>query len=61
MRGALIIEDPNDPHKDLYDVDNGEKDIRKDPFTGLKFPPDETIITLADWYHYLSSEAPATP
>lgn len=24
LRGAIIIEDPNDPHKDLYDFDNGE-------------------------------------
>jgi len=27
LRGALIIEDPDDPHKDLYDVDDGEKDF----------------------------------
>ncbi|KAI0276838.1 phenol oxidase [Russula aff. rugulosa BPL654] len=44
LRGALIIEDPNDPQKYLYDVDN-----------------DDTVITLADWYHYLSTEAPAAP
>jgi iron transport multicopper oxidase len=25
LRGVLIIDDPNDPHKYLYDVDNGEK------------------------------------
>ena len=25
LRGALIIDDPNDPQKGLYDVDNGEK------------------------------------
>ena len=24
LRGALVIEDPNDPQKHLYDVDNGE-------------------------------------
>jgi len=44
LRGALIIEDPDDPQKDLYDVDN-----------------DDTVITLADWYHYLSTDAPAIP
>ncbi|KAI0000121.1 laccase [Russula compacta] len=44
LRGALIIEDPNDPQKHLYDVDN-----------------DDTVITLADWYHYLSTQAPAIP
>jgi iron transport multicopper oxidase len=44
LRGVLIIDDPNDPHKYLYDVDN-----------------DDTVITLADWYHYLSTEAPLVP
>ncbi|KAN0113960.1 laccase [Russula decolorans] len=44
LRGVLIIDDPDDPQKYLYDVDN-----------------DDTVITLADWYHYLSSEAPAIP
>ncbi|KAN0114020.1 multicopper oxidase [Russula decolorans] len=44
LRGALIIEDPDDPQKYLYDVDN-----------------DDTVITLADWYHYLSTDAPAIP
>ncbi|KAI0252556.1 laccase [Lactifluus subvellereus] len=44
LRGALIIDDPNDPHRHLYDVDN-----------------DDTVITLADWYHYLSTNAPAIP
>ncbi|KAF8493485.1 laccase [Russula emetica] len=39
LRGPLIIYDPDDPHKDLYDVDD-----------------DDTVITLADWYHYLSTE-----
>ncbi|KAK7032591.1 hypothetical protein VNI00_012854 [Paramarasmius palmivorus] len=34
LRGPLVIYDPNDPHKDLYDVDD-----------------ENTIITLADWYH----------
>ena len=61
LRGALIIEDPDDPQKHLYDVDNGEKDIRTTPVTGLRFPPDDTVITLADWYHYLSTEAPGIP
>ncbi|KAI9435549.1 laccase [Lactarius indigo] len=44
LRGALIIDDPNDPQKYLYDVDN-----------------DNTVITLADWYHYLSTNAPPVP
>jgi len=40
LRGALVIYDPDDPQKHLYDVDN-----------------DDTVITLADWYHYLSTES----
>ncbi|KAH9177324.1 laccase [Lactarius sanguifluus] len=44
LRGAFIIDDPNDPHKHLYDVDD-----------------DSTVITLADWYHYLSTNAPPIP
>ena len=27
LRGALIIDDPDDPHMSLYDVDNGECDF----------------------------------
>ncbi|KAH9027586.1 laccase [Lactarius hengduanensis] len=44
LRGAFIVEDPNDPQKSLYDVDN-----------------DNTIISLSDWYHYLSTSPPAIP
>jgi hypothetical protein len=51
LRGALIIYDPNDPHKHLYDVDNGEVDILTDFSLAETFSPDGTIITLADWYH----------
>ncbi|KAI0281105.1 laccase [Russula aff. rugulosa BPL654] len=43
LRGPLIIYDPDDPHKCLYDVDD-----------------ENTVITLADWYHYLSTH-PAMP
>ncbi|ESK87303.1 laccase [Moniliophthora roreri MCA 2997] len=34
LRGPLVIYDPQDPHRYLYDVDD-----------------ENTIITLADWYH----------
>jgi iron transport multicopper oxidase len=27
----------------------------------MPFPPDDTVITLADWYHYVSTEAPEVP
>ncbi|KAI0312942.1 laccase [Amylostereum chailletii] len=42
LRGPLVLYDPDDPHADLYDVDNSS-----------------TVITLSDWYHYLSPDAPA--
>ncbi|KAI0278401.1 laccase [Russula aff. rugulosa BPL654] len=44
LRGPLVIYDENDPHGDLYDVDN-----------------EYTVITLADWYHYVSAEVPLVP
>ncbi|KAH9059155.1 laccase [Lactarius vividus] len=44
LRGALVIYDPDDPHGDLYDVDD-----------------EDTIITLADWYHFSSLQAPLVP
>lgn len=44
LRGALIIDDPDDPQQSLYDVDN-----------------DDTVITLADWYHVISTEAGLAP
>ncbi|KAI0063810.1 laccase [Artomyces pyxidatus] len=44
LRGPLVVYDPNDPQKHLYDVDN-----------------ESTVITLADWYHYLSTNAPPIP
>ncbi|KAF8073915.1 laccase [Lyophyllum atratum] len=34
LRGPLVIYDPDDPFKSMYDVDN-----------------ENTVITLADWYH----------
>ncbi|KAI0276852.1 laccase 14 [Russula aff. rugulosa BPL654] len=44
LRGAMIIDDPDDPQRYLYDIDD-----------------DDTIITLADWYHTISTEAGLTP
>ncbi|KAF8272718.1 multicopper oxidase-domain-containing protein [Lactarius quietus] len=44
LRGALIIEDPDDPQRYLYDIDD-----------------DSTVISLADWYHYVSTVAPPIP
>ncbi|KAG6907013.1 hypothetical protein DXG01_010916 [Tephrocybe rancida] len=44
LRGAFVIYDPNDPYKNLYDVDD-----------------ESTIITLADWYHAVSTQHPAQP
>ncbi|KAN0114014.1 laccase [Russula decolorans] len=44
LRGPLIIYDPHDPQKYLYDIDN-----------------DDTVITLGDWYHYLSTHPEIPP
>ncbi|KAJ7438114.1 laccase [Mycena galericulata] len=44
LRGPIVVYDPNDPAKDLYDVDN-----------------DDTVITLADWYHYPAPVHPVVP
>jgi iron transport multicopper oxidase len=41
LRGPLVVYDPDDPHADLYDVDDAS-----------------TVITLADWYHFASLQAP---
>ncbi|KAJ7513172.1 laccase [Mycena galericulata] len=44
LRGPLVVYDPQDPAKHLYDIDD-----------------ESTIITLADWYHYLAKQAPPGP
>ncbi|KAI0317042.1 laccase [Amylostereum chailletii] len=44
LRGPLVIYDPNDPHRQLYDIDD-----------------ESTVITLADWYHYLSTDPHPIP
>ena len=53
LRGVLVIKDPNDPFRHLYDVDNGTFIPR-----GQKSPSDcsteDTVITLADWYHVIA-------
>ncbi|EEB94858.1 hypothetical protein MPER_06264, partial [Moniliophthora perniciosa FA553] len=43
LRGPLVIYDPQDPHQDLYDIDD-----------------ENTVITLADWYHRTSAEVLAS-
>ncbi|THH19518.1 hypothetical protein EW146_g1665 [Bondarzewia mesenterica] len=39
LRGVLVIYDPQDPYRNMYDFDD-----------------ETTIITLADWYHYVAPE-----
>lgn len=50
LRGPLVIYDPEDPHKHLYDVDNGMyficESLNK---TFIHDSPENTVITLADW------------
>lgn len=36
LRGPLVIYDENDPHLDLYDVDDGKIDDIKELFTQLR-------------------------
>ena len=50
LRGVMVIKDPNDPYKHLYDVDNGTFYLGP----SLDEPhrcSEQTVITLADWYH----------
>ncbi|KAJ7635013.1 laccase 2 precursor [Roridomyces roridus] len=44
LRGPLVVYDPQDPNKHLYDIDNAA-----------------TVITLADWYHFVAPQAPFVP
>ncbi|THU88238.1 laccase [Dendrothele bispora CBS 962.96] len=44
LRGPFVVYDPEDPHADLYDVDD-----------------ENTIITLADWFHINTNTLVMTP
>jgi iron transport multicopper oxidase len=57
----LVIYDPKDPHGRLYDVDNGEIGFKLQMGFVNSFLAEFTIITLGDWYHYVSAEAPLAP
>lgn len=48
-----MIYDPNDPHQDLYDIDDGQFGLRVMISCSDFYPhsADNTVITLADWYH----------
>ncbi len=52
LRGPLVVYDGpngvNDPHRALYDVDDG-KFIVLDDYFGIDTVSETTIITLADW------------
>ncbi|KAH0830311.1 laccase [Lanmaoa asiatica] len=56
LRGPLVIYDPEDPHKHLYDIDNGMYFIRDSLNETLIDSPENTVITLADWYHIPSPQ-----
>lgn len=57
----MVIYDENDPHGDLYDVDNGEIRTLFSTGSANSFLVEYTVITLADWYHYVSAEVPLVP
>ncbi|KAJ3482309.1 hypothetical protein NLI96_g7060 [Meripilus lineatus] len=64
LRGPMVVYDPNDPHKDLYDVDDGElasPDLV--PFSGTDTRSESTVISLTEWYHQPASQftGPPTP
>ena len=58
----MVVYDPNDPHADLYDVDDGERSLH---FDVLRSQADHwaesTVITLSDWYHTAAKLGPAFP
>ncbi|KAG6848554.1 hypothetical protein H0H93_015962 [Arthromyces matolae] len=50
LRGPFIVYDPDDPYRDLYDVDD----------VASRLQIETTIITLADWYHSLAKQSSTT-
>lgn len=50
LRGPLVIYDPEDPHKHLYDVDNGTYSIFRYLNETLICSPENTVITPSDRY-----------
>ncbi len=61
LRGAMIVYDPEDPHADLYDVDDGKRDILLTFFHCSYVETESTIITLSDWYHAPVETIPVPP
>ncbi|KAG6917343.1 hypothetical protein DXG01_002914 [Tephrocybe rancida] len=51
LRGAFVVYDPEDPQASLYDVDNGMSASLEPSFVAEPLIIENTIITLADWYH----------
>jgi iron transport multicopper oxidase len=69
LRGPLVVYDPDDPHKALYDIDNGMY-IQPSLVFSLRClahadadstNTDNTVITLADWYVLILSSNMPTP
>jgi hypothetical protein len=63
LRGPLVIYDTNDPQASLYDVDDGETTTSFESVVDQSnlLISENTIITLADWCHYSSLQAPQVP
>ena len=57
----MVIYDPHDPHKHLYDVDDGESP----KILNVRLPPtdytESTVISLFEWYHTPAPQLPAPP
>ena len=52
LRGVIVIYDPNDPYKSLYDVDDGNDPRSLSILKFTEIDSESTVITLADWYRY---------
>ena len=64
LRGPFVVYDPYDPHKALYDVDDGETPRHESShleFVSCLVHTDSTVITLSDWYHVAAKLGPRFP
>lgn len=57
----MVIYDPFDPHKLLYDVDGGKATFHLAPSSETDTELENTVITLTEWYHLPASQLPVPP
>ena len=61
LRGPIVVYDPNDPQRHLYDVDNGEHLSIGILICISPTHSESTVITLSDWYHVAARLGPRFP